>query len=240
MCVTCIIGVWAVCNVYDSHYTQLIAQTQKAQVYLVGPRPGCRWWHLERTVLSFATDSLVAVSDMRARHTMHGYLHTSLIKSTIYCVKYFRDTCTHLVAFIWIDRKRFEDADCVSVRCSNLKVKRAAFVIKHYSPHQCFRSVTPRGEGYVGRGAEKCKYGWIYNFMLCTRTGNNVFWLKWKSVWKQVWHLPCPAGGSTPHSPPVCFHSELLGWSERSQSHTPGSPRHTLSRRPGKEMKSQT
>lgn len=40
----------------------------------------------------------------------------------------------YLVAFVWVDSQRFKDADCVSVGCSDLKIKKKKCSSSHYSP----------------------------------------------------------------------------------------------------------
>lgn len=54
------------------------------------------------------------------------------------------------MAFVWVGRKRFKDADCVSVGRSNLKIKSC---VHQNITHPISGSVAPLGEGKVGSGA---------------------------------------------------------------------------------------
>lgn len=60
---------------------------------------------------------------------------------------------THLVAFIWVDRKRFKDADCVSVGCSNLKIKSCVHHHNITHPISASAQSLPQEKGKVGCGA---------------------------------------------------------------------------------------
>lgn len=58
------------------------------------------------------------------------------------------------MALVWVGGKRFKDADCVSVRSSNLKIKKAAFIIPILlTPSVLQHSHSRRGEG----GHEQCR-----------------------------------------------------------------------------------
>lgn len=54
------------------------------------------------------------------------------------------------MAFIWVDRKRFKDADCVSIGCSNLKIKSCVHHHNITHPISAFAQSLPQEKGRCG------------------------------------------------------------------------------------------
>lgn len=74
------------------------------------------------------------------------------------------------MAFVWVGGKRFKDADCVSVGCSNLKIKSC---VHHYITHPISASAQSFPQeggrwGVVGKQDSKERRAWPY------KTGANA------------------------------------------------------------------
>lgn len=96
---------------------------------------------------------------------MQYYWHASVMKPTQYglaglCVSDIRRA--HLVPFVRVGGKRLEDADCVSVRSSNLKIKTSVHhhIITHpiSAPAQPFPQDMGRGVRGVRERGEHVQY----------------------------------------------------------------------------------
>lgn len=148
-------------------------------------------------------------------HTMQCYRQTTAINLTkIVISNTSGEDCAgihaYLVALVWVGSQRFKDADCVSVGGGNLKIKSCVHhLITHPISAATHQLKNERGGEETekhGRRRHKVKAG---PPRARNKRQRRLALREWAVMGSR--HLPCQAGGSTPRSPPGCFHSELLG-----------------------------